>query len=157
MLRKEVTFEDFNGVNQTEECFFNLTKTELIEMAMDLPEGVSESVGDDPNNIDEEKAVGKLMETMGNKGVLKFIKDLVLKSYGVKSADGRRFMKVDENGKPLSIEFSQTMAFETIIDEFMSNDIAAANFVNGIFPSSVADKIPATKKTGPKKLPASSK
>ena len=157
MLRKEVTFEDFNGVNQTEECFFNLTKTELIEMAMDLPEGVSESVGDDPNNIDEEKAVGKLMETMGNKGVLKFIKDLVLKSYGVKSADGRRFMKVDENGKPLSIEFSQTMAFETIIDEFMSNDIAAANFVNGVIPQSLADKMPAAKKPGPKKLPASSK
>lgn len=157
MLKKVVNYEDFNGVNQTEECFFNLTKTELIEMAMDLPEGVSESVGDDPNNIDEDKAVGKLMETMGNKGVLKFIKDLVLKSYGVKSDDGRRFMKVDENGKPLSIEFSQTMAFEAIIDEFMSNDIAAANFVNGIIPSSVADKIPAAKKTGPKKLPASSK
>lgn len=157
MLKKIVNYEDFNGENQTEECFFNLTKTELIEMAMDLPEGISESVGDDPNKIDEEKAVGKLMETMGNKGILKFIKDLVLKSYGIKSADGRRFMKVDENGKPLSVEFSQTMAFEAIIDEFMSDDIAAANFVNGIIPSSIADKIPAAKKTGPKKLPASSK
>lgn len=157
MLKKTVEYVDFNDEKQVEDCFFNLTKTELIEMAMDLPEGVSESVGDDPNNIDEDKAVSKLMETMGNKGVLKFIKDLVLKSYGVKSADGRRFMKVDENGKPLSIEFSQTMAFETIIDEFMSNDVAAASFVNGIIPSSVADKIPAAKKTGTKKLPASSK
>lgn len=157
MLKKTVTYEDFNGVSQTEDVFFNLTKTELIEMAMDLPDGVSESVGNDPNNIDEDKAVSKLMETMGNKGILKFIKDLVLKSYGIKSEDGRRFMKVDENGKALSIEFSQTMAFEAIIDEFMSNDIAAANFVNGVIPSSLANKLPNTKKTTTKKLPASSK
>lgn len=157
MLKKTVTYVDFNEKNQVEDCFFNLTKTELLEMAMDLPEGVSESVGNDPEKMDEDKAVAKLMESLGNKGILNFIKELVLKSYGVKSEDGRRFMKVDENGKPLSIEFSQTMAFEAIMEEFMTNDLAASEFVNGIIPSSIADKMPKTTKGGTKKLSASSK
>ena len=152
MLKKTVKYVDFDGNNQSEDLYFNLTKTELIEMAIDLPDDVSKSVGDDPNNIDEDKAVAKIMETLGNKGILKFIKDLVLKSYGVRSTDGKRFMKLDENGRPLSIEFSQTMAFEAILDEFLSDDIAAANFVNSVIPANVADKMP---KNGTAALPAS--
>lgn len=157
MLKKTVTYVDFNEKNQVEDCYFNLTKTELMEMAMDLPEGVSESMGDNPDKIDEDKAVGKLMETLGSKGILNFIKELVLKSYGVKSEDGRRFIKVDENGKPLSIEFAQTMAFEAIMDEFMSDDQAASNFVNGVIPAALADKASKVTKGTTKKLPASSK
>lgn len=152
MLKKTVNYVDFDGNNQSEELYFNLTKTELIEMAIDLPDGVSESVGKNPDEIDEEKAVSKLMETLGSKGILKFIKDLVLKSYGVRSADGKRFMKIDENGRSLSIEFSQTMAFEAILDEFLSDDVAAANFVNAVIPANVADKMP---KSGKAALPAS--
>lgn len=151
MLKKTVNYVDFDGNNQVEDLYFNLTKTELIEMAIDLPDGVSESVGTNPDEIDEDKAVAKIMETLGSKGILKFIKDLVLKSYGVRSADGKRFMKVDENGKSLSIEFSQTMAFEAILDEFLTDDIAAANFVNAVIPANVADKMP----KGKAALPAS--
>lgn len=157
MLKKTVTYVDFNEENQVEDCYFNLTKTELMEMAMDLPEAISDSVGDDPSKMDEDKAVNKLMETLGSKGILNFIKELVLKSYGVKSEDGRRFIKVDENGKPLSVEFAQTMAFEAIMDEFMSNDLAASEFVNGVIPASLADKVSKPVKGGTKKLPASSK
>lgn len=146
MLKKTVTYENFDGEKITEELFFNLTKSELIEIAIDLPDGVSESVGNNPENIDEEQAVSKIMDTLGSKGILRFIKDLVLKAYGIKSEDGRRFAKVDDNGKPLSIEFSQTMAFETVLDEFMDDDIAAANFVNSIIPAAVADKMPNLKK-----------
>ena len=93
-----------------------------------------------------------MRELLGGKGILKFIKDLVLKSYGVRSADGKRIMKVDETGRPLSIEFSQTMAFEAILDEFLSDDIAASNFVNAVIPANVADKMP---KGGKAALPAS--
>lgn len=149
MLKKTVNYVDFDGNNQSEDLYFNLTKTELIEMAIDLPDGVSDSVGTNPDEIDEDKAVAKIMETLGSKGILKFIKDLVLKSYGVRSADGKRFMKVDENGKSLSIEFSQTMAFETILDEFLTDDVAAANFVNAVIPANVADKMPKGKATLP--------
>ena len=142
MLKKTVNYVDFDGNNQVEELYFNLTKSELIEMAIDLPDSVTESVGDDPTKVDEDKAVSKIMESLGSKGIIKFIKDLVLKSYGVRSADGKRFMKIDENGKPLSIEFSQTMAFEAILDEFLDDDVAASNFVNAIIPANIADKMP---------------
>jgi hypothetical protein len=147
MLKKTINYEDFDGNKQVEDAYFNLTKTELIEMAIDLPDDVSNSVGTDPDKVDEEAAVAKIMETMGKKGILKFIKDLVLKSYGIKSEDGKRFIKEDENGKPLSREFSQTMAFEAIMEEFLSDDIAAAAFVNGVIPASAADKVPQLKAT----------
>lgn len=144
MLKKTITYENFDGNSVTEDLYFNLTKSELIEIAIDLPDGMSDGIN--PENIDEEQAVSKIMETLGNKGILRFIKDLVLKSYGIKSADGRRFAKVDDNGKALSIEFSQTMAFETILDEFMTDDVAASNFVNSIIPAAIADKMPNVKK-----------
>lgn len=150
MLKKTVNYTDFNDEKVTEELYFNLTKSELIEIAMDLPDGVSNTIANNPENIDEEQAISKIMETLGNKGILRFIKDLVLKSYGIKSEDGRRFVKIDENGKPLSIEFSQTMAFEAILDEFMTDDIAAANFVNSIIPASVSEKMPNAKKIAAK-------
>lgn len=153
MLKKPITYIDFDGNERTEDAYFNLVKHELIEIALDLPDGVSESVGDDPEKIDESQAVAKIMEALGSKGVLKFIKDLVLKSYGVRSEDGRRFIKEDENGKPLYKEFAQTMMFDAILDEFMSDDVAAANFVNAVIPKTVADKMPDIKKTK-KSLPA---
>lgn len=137
MLKKTVTYEDFNGNSRTEELRFNLTQTELVELAMELPDGVSDAVGDDPSKVDQETAARKLMETLGGKGVFEFIKKLLLKSYGVMSADGRRFDKSEE----LTKEFSQTLAFDTIMMDLMSDDIAAAEFVNGVIPSKVADKI----------------
>lgn len=137
MLKKTVNYFDFDGNERTEDLYFNLTQTELVEMAMELPDGVSSSIGNDPSKIDEKAAAMKLMETLGNKGVLEFIKNLLLKSYGIKSEDGRRFEKSDE----ISREFSQTLAFDTILMELMSNDVEAANFVNNIIPSKIVDKI----------------
>lgn len=137
MLKKTVNYFDFDGNERTEDLYFNLTQTELVEMAMELPDGVTDSVGNDPAKIDEKAAALKLMETLGNKGVLEFIKNLLLKSYGIKSEDGRRFEKSEE----ISKEFSQTLAFDTILMELMSNDVEAANFVNNIIPSKLVDKI----------------
>ena len=66
--------------------------------------------------------------------IIKVFKDLVLKAYGEKSLDGKRFMKVDENGTPLSIAFSQTEAYSNLFMELATNAEAAAEFVNGIVP-----------------------
>ena len=61
MLKKTVNYVDFDGNNQVEDLYFNLTKTELIEMAMDFPDGVSDSVGTNPDEIDENKSVAIIM------------------------------------------------------------------------------------------------
>lgn len=136
MIKKTVNYVDFDGNARTEVLHFNLTKTELVEIAMDLPDGLSESIGNDPNKIDEKTAISKVMESLGNKGILDFIKKLVLKSYGIKSPDGRRFEKSEE----ISREFSQTLAFDNVIMELMTGDNAAVNFMNGLIPTDVLNK-----------------
>lgn len=146
MYKKTVSYEDFDGNKRIEDNYFNLTKSELIEFALDLPDNVSGSMVKDGENIDENQAMTKIMSAFNSKGIFQFIKDLILKSYGVRKDEGRRFAKKDENGIPLSIAFSETMAFETIMNEFMEDDIAAAEFVNGVIPSSLADKMPNVQK-----------
>lgn len=143
MIKRTITYKDFDDKERIEDAYFNLTKTEMIEFALDLPDSVSGAVDKKAEDMDMEKATTKIASMLGTKGVFKFIKDLVLKSYGVRLEEGRRFAKVDENGRPLWIEFSQTLAFEAIMEEFMSDDIAAANFVKGLIPSNAADKITA--------------
>ena len=137
MLTKSVKYKDFDGNERIENLQFHLSKVELIEMSLDLPDEVSETIGNDPNNIDETAAM-RILETLGGKGILDFIKILLLKSYGIKSADGRSFEKSEE----LSRKFSQTLAFDELIMELMSNEEAAANFVNAIIPADAADKMP---------------
>lgn len=136
MIKKTVNYLDFDGNERTEVLYFNLTKTELVEIAMGLPDGLSESVGTDPNNINETTVVSKVLETLGNKGVLDFIKKIVLKSYGIKSPDGRRFEKSEE----ISREFSQTLAYDTVIMELMTGDDAAITFMNNLIPADVLNK-----------------
>ena len=112
MYKKTITYKDFDEKERIEDVYFNLTKTELIDFALELPDNVSDSMANEQEGTD------------------------------VRKDEGRRFAKVDENGKPLSIEFAETMAFEAIMDEFMSDDKAAAEFVNMVIPQSIADKMP---------------
>ena len=146
MYKKTITYNDFDGNKRTEDAYFNLTKSEMIEFALDLPDGVSDTVDREELEKNADQAASKLANMLGKKGVYNFIKDLVLKSYGIKKEDGRRFAKVDENGRPVSIEFAQTMAFEAIMEEFRTDDIAASNFVKAVIPADTADKIPSIKK-----------
>ena len=146
MYKKTITYDDFDGNKRTEDAYFNLTKSEMIEFALDLPDGVSDTVDKETLEKNADMAASKLANMLGKKGVYNFIKDLVLKSYGVKKEDGRRFAKVDDNGRPVSIEFAQTMAFEAIMEEFRTNDVAAANFVKAVIPADTTNKMPSIMK-----------
>lgn len=142
MIKRTITYKDFDGKERVEDAYFNLTKSEMIEFALDLPERVTDTVNNNTENMDVNKAAMKISDMLGKKGAYNFIKDLILKSYGVRKDEGRRFAKVDDNGRPLSIEFSQTMAFESIMEEFRTNDIEAAKFVQALIPGDIADKMP---------------
>ena len=141
MHKKTIAYKDFDGNDRVEDAYFNLTKSEMIEFALDLPDNVSDTVSEKPENMDVNQAVSKISTVLGKKGVYNFIKDLILKSYGVRKDDGRRFAKLDDDGKPLWIGFSQTMAFETIMEEFRTNDIEAAKFVQALIPGDVSSKM----------------
>ena len=148
MLKKTVNYEDFDGNLRSEDLYFNLTKTELIDIAMDLPENVTAEMPESGENMDEGAAL-KMIEALGGKGVIDFIKKIVLKSYGIKSEDGRRFMKNEQ----ITTEFSETLAYDTVVTELLTDDKKASDFVNAVIPKDIVDKIGAQggKKALPKK------
>lgn len=121
MLKKTITYTDYNGTERTENFYFNLTKAELMEMELGTTGGFTEMV----QNIVNAKDAPAL---------IKIFKDLVLKAYGIKSADGKRFIKSDE----IASEFAQTEAYSILFMELATDDKAAAEFVNGIVPADVS-------------------
>lgn len=120
MLKKTVTYVDYNGVERTEDFYFNLSKAEVAEMELSVDGGLSKMLEDVVNSKDNKQIVG-------------IFKEMVLKAYGEKSPDGRRFIK----SKELSDAFSQTEAYSEIFMELALNEKAAADFVNGIMPANM--------------------
>lgn len=131
MLKKSITYVDYNGEKQTDDCYFNLSKAELLEMEMSEKGGF-------------ENYIRTLMEEKDNKRIYKLFKDLVLMSYGQKSADGRSFIKkkmVDGQMIYLKDEFEQTEAFTELMMELLSGgDEAMAKFINSLIPKEIADQ-----------------
>lgn len=117
MLKKTFTYTDYNGVERTEDHYFNLSKAELMEMELSTTGGLAEMIN-------------KIVAAQDAPAIVKVFKDLVLKAYGQKSADGRRFIK----SKELADEFSQTEAYSQLFMELATDADAASAFVNGIVP-----------------------
>ncbi len=128
MLKKTMTYEDFNGIERTEDFYFNLTEAELMEMELSVDGGLAEMIQ-------------KIVAAKNAPAIIKVFKDLVLKAYGEKSADGKRFMKSDE----IRMAFEQTPAYSQLFMELATDDVKAAEFVNGISPKQKDNsrKIPA--------------
>lgn len=117
-MRKEtITYVDYNGTERTEDFYFNLTKAEIMEMEMGTTGGLAEMIN-------------RIVAAQDAPAIIKIFKDLVLKAYGEKSADGKRFIKSEE----LSTAFSQTGAYDQLFMKLATDSEAAANFVNGIVP-----------------------
>ena len=117
MLKKTITYTDFNGMERSEDFYFNLTKAEVMEMEMSTVGGLSEMIQ-------------RIIAAQDTPSIVKVFKDLVLKSYGEKSADGKRFIKTPE----ITEAFSQTEAYSVLFMELATDADSAAAFVNGIIP-----------------------
>ncbi len=135
MIKKTVNYEDFNGNHRTEDLYFNLTKFEATEFALDLPDDITSEVTKEGADATNMESVSRIVQKLGGKGIIDFIRKLVLKSYGIKSEDGRRF----EKSETISTEFSQTMAFDNLMMELLTNDDEAAKFINGVIPADLAN------------------
>lgn len=118
MLKKTITYTDYNDVERTEDFYFNLTKAELMEMEMGAVGGLS-------------GMIEKIVSAKDAPAIIKVFKELVLKAYGEKSADGRRFIK----SKEISDAFAQTEAYSQLFMELATDADAASKFVNGIAPN----------------------
>ena len=133
MLKETVTYTDYDGKERTEDLYFNLEKHELIDLAFDLPDDII--VADEETGEIKEN---HMVEKLGDRGIYKFIKDVIKKAYGVKSADGRRFIKSDE----LTLEFTQTPMYDSILTKLTSDNDAATKFITTVIPANAAKDLP---------------
>lgn len=124
MYTRKVTYTDYDGKERTETLRFNLTKAELAEMRFSVSGGM-------------EQMLQEIIDADDQPKLIKVFKELLLKSYGVKSPDGKRFIKNQE----ITDEFVQSEAYSEMFMLLATNDEVAAEFVKGIIPSSVAEQI----------------
>ena len=120
MLKKTINYVDYNGVERKEDFYFNLTKAEVTEMELSVDGGLSQMIE-------------QLVNTKDNKQIIALFKEIILKAYGEKSADGRRFIK----SKEISEAFSQTEAYSELFVELALNEDEAAKFIKGILPANL--------------------
>ena len=123
MVVEKIKYTDLNGLEREEEFMFNLTEAEITEMELTTDGGLSDSIK-------------KIIAAQDTPQIIKVFKMLLLKSYGEKSADGRRFVKSDK----LSEEFAQTNAYSQLFMKLATDDKAAVAFINGIMPDSMQEK-----------------
>lgn len=121
MLKKTITYNDYNGVERTETYYFNLSKAEIAEMELSHDGGITE-------------LLKKIVEEKNGSQMIAFWKDFILRSYGEKSLDGKRFMKNQE----IRDSFVSTEAYSELFMELATNTEAAINFVNGVLPTNAA-------------------
>ena len=129
MIKKTVTYKDFDGNERTEDFYFHLTEQELTEWELSVDGGLS-------------GVLTRIINSKDNKKIIEVFKDLLIRSYGVKTPDGRGFIKNEE----VLNDFKYTQAFSDIYMELATDDKAAADFVNGVIPESLAKEAQAEAK-----------
>lgn len=127
MIKKEITYTDFNGDKRTEDFYFNMSMDDIVEMGFSYEEGM-------------EEYLHKIIDTEDVKEIYYTFKKIVLDSYGEKSEDGRRFIK----SKELSEAFSQTSAFSELLISFIKDSNKAADFINALVPNAEIETLSAT-------------
>lgn len=118
------TYTDFNGVERTETAHFHLSKAEILEMELGTAGGAGEKLQ-------------KIVDSKDLPGLIEQFKFWLLKSYGVKSDDGKRFIK----NKELTEAFEQTPLYSEIFMELATDDVAASKFIKGIMPSDLVPEV----------------
>lgn len=124
MLKKTITYRDYNDNERTEDFYFNLSKAELMEMEMSISGGLTEMIN-------------KVVAAQDAPSIIKVFKELILKAYGEKSPDGKRFIKNDE----LRESFAQTEAYSELFMELATNPDAASAFITGVMPAQIEEEM----------------
>lgn len=140
MLKKTITYTDFNGEEVSEDFFFHLSKAELVELEMSHDGGLSE-------------ALQRIVVAEDAKSIVAEFKNIILTAYGKKSADGRRFIKNQE----LRDEFMSTEAYSVLFMELVTDTEAAINFINGVIPAGLAEEAAKITNTEPPALTVAEK
>lgn len=124
MLKKTITYEDFNGNNRTEDFYFNLTSSEITEMELSTDGGFDE-------------LLNRVIQKQSGSVIIKVFKDILLKAYGEKSIDGRKF----EKSENISDDFYHTNAYDVLFMELVTDAKKAAEFIKAIMPENLRKDI----------------
>lgn len=117
MLQKVIKFQNFEGKEVERTCYFNLMKSEIMELEMSTTGGLAEMIG-------------KIVEAQDAPQIIAVFKKLILLAYGEKDVDGEHFNKSPE----ISARFANSLAYSALFMELATSADAAAAFVNGIVP-----------------------
>lgn len=124
MLKKTITYNDYNGVERTEDFYFNISRSELAIMNFTESGGLADRLRG-------------ILNAKDSKAIIDVVQNLVEMSYGVKTPDGRRFIK----NKEVFNEFKETEAYSNFLLELLTDDDAATEFVKGILPRDLANEV----------------
>ena len=123
MIKKTVTYEDYNGETRTETFYFHFTEAEILDMEMSTEGGFAERIQ-------------RIIDAKDQSALMKLIKKVVIDAYGVKSPDGKRFIKNDE----VKAAFLECPAYSDIFMDMVTDDKLAAEFVNGVVPKNMKNR-----------------
>lgn len=124
MIKETIKYTDFNGNERNEDFYFNLTKAEIMRMEMSTQGGLAERIN-------------RIVAAQDTPAIIAVFEDLIQKSYGVKTPDGRGFLKRAEDLEA----FMATEAYSELFMKLATDADAAAKFVNGIVPASMAKEL----------------
>lgn len=132
MHKETITYVDYNGEKRTETHHFNLTKAELVELQMGVKGGLME----------------KMQEAIRNEDapvIMKTFRDIIRKSYGEKSMDGKHFIKfkiIDGIRVELADMFEQSPAYSELFMKLLTDNDASDKFMRGVIPAEMASQLP---------------
>lgn len=124
MLKKEIKYTDFDGNETSDTFYFNITKSELVELEVEYEGGMS-------------GFIQKIVKESDNHALIGHFKRIILLAYGQKSPDGKRFIKSDA----LREEFSQSAAYDELFITLATGSEEGANFIKGILPADIQQEM----------------
>lgn len=136
MYIKTIEYKDYSGNQRKEDFCFNLNEAEIMEMELSTEGGF-------------DQYITRIANAQNTPELIKLFKNLILMSYGEKSLDGKKFLKIDPTtGRKLSEEFEQTAAYPVLFTELATNTEAASEFINHIIPENAAAAVEKAKAEG---------
>lgn len=129
MLKRPITYTDFDDVEHTEDFYFNLTRAEILEMMVEPDEGL-------------DKWLENIIAAKNNRAILAEFKKIISTAYGQKSPDGKSFVKSPE----MSHAFMQTAAYDALFTDLTTNEESAAVFIMGVLPKDMAKQVEETER-----------
>ena len=127
MLKKTITYEDFNGNERTKDFYFHMNQVEFTKLNGDVPGGL-------------EKRLQKIIEDQDEDALLRIIDMIVSRSYG-EFDDDEEFTKIGRHGRPLYEKFVNTDAYDCLIKELIQNENNIVEFMKGVMPKKIQGEL----------------